>query len=603
MDSLWDDLVALVSNSSRVAAQGHRSSVRTFFRFLDGYEKAFGCRIETLGDVTDAVGVLWLRPPHDGGWESPTANAYTFCRRLIAQAKAEAGVPFWWPPAPDRPPTLAHTASASEAKLLLHELKRRVQATYKRWDRCDALAATGRVLLPVPSDKSTATFVPTEADLHATYRAFIASSGSPLPTRRDLLRAMNVISDRDRWPRAWPIRFDELISAVYPTTSDLCAFLALFLARSGWNPATALALDITNEQWAVRTGTDDAPLWWIQSFKERSNSWQDTISPARLTTGCYQLVRALIDRTKALRQWVRDDPSQCELPELALKSPWIGISEAFSKSVVVLSRTDRLNREIADATQSANQRQEDTWARANESRDPCAVATDRPPLVPSGISASDFRDIFAGFVFKESRYAWTLAQWALGHRSPSTTRRYLRSRAWREQTRDSLSRFGTLVFDEIEVHKRLDPVLVKARAAGHDLEPAQVERLQAWRKRTYVGMGCQNPTMPDPGVDPQNPRDGTSACINTFRCATCSQGVVFDDSLDFLARRIAELRWLQRQSPLATWAGSSHETDLAILLATVSQWSTVEVEERTSYWEGRLARGEHRAIRFGGARR
>lgn len=599
-EALWPLVSALVLNMRREAACGLRSQLRALFRFLDKYEERFGALVDTLGDISDAMGILWLRPPVDGGWERPNSGTYLSVKKLLSAAKESQETRFWWPPAPVRARPLRDVPSEAEGRALLHALKREVQDIYKRWDRADALAAAGVDVL-VPSVGTRARGVAlNEADCHATFRGLIARTGDPLPSKRKLGIELGLRSNNSNLPSWWPVNYNDLIAGLYPTSSDAAVLLALFLARSGWNPGTAIALDIQNEAWAQPLGDGAPALWWVQSFKVRSNTWQDTVSPEKLSTGCYQIVARMIKRTAALRDLVRADESRALLPELALRSPWLS-AELGTTQVCVTSHVIPLNRVIARVTDKANARAAELrgtsppTSTGTETRGASTVVTIR-----NGITSTDFRDIFAGFVFRDSRYAWTLAQWALGHKHPSTTRRYLRSRAWREHTREALSRFGTILFDEIEVHRRVDPVLLRARAAGYSLLPSQVTQLEDWRRRTYLGMGCLDPTLPDPSIDPTHPRDGVTTCANTHRCVSCTQGVVFDDSLEHLARRLAELNWLQKHASLASWSESTHPADVAVLTATLRQWPSDVVAREVDLWAGRLESGEHRAIRFGG---
>ena len=590
-DELWPHLQASSAYMRPEGIRGRRSQLRALFRFFDGYEHLFGDAIDRLSDVKDVHGILWQKPPNDATWGPVNGNVYSEVKRLVSLAKADAGAPFWWPSSgravlrPDSP-------DAQHVRALLHGLKREAQGIFARWQRADEAAATGNSLVGVAGKRLRGTPV-SDADCHRTYRDVVAASGEPLPSQRQLAEALGFKNIPD-W---WPTTFKDLVAGLYPTSADLAIFASLFMARSGWNPSTVLALDITDDDWAILHGSDRNALRWIQSFKVRSNAWQDTLSPERLTTGCYNIIKQLIERTSALRSVIDRDSGRCRLPAIALRSPWLAAT-AGDDSVFVLTRPETINITLRAIVKSVNDRNAEIAERSGRTSDRDRAAF----VIPGNFTSSDFRDGFAAFVFQNSRYSWALTQWSLNHKYPSTTRRYLRSRAWQNHTREALRRFGTVLFDEIEVHRRVDPTVLRALASGHEVSPAQVASLDDYRSRSYVGMACADPRRPDQHIDPTHPKDGTTLCINGHRCASCSQGVVLNDSLTHLAKRVAELVWLKRHASLAEWSDSSHEADLLVLQATLRQWPTGEVDPHITHWAGEIESGRHRVLRFAGER-
>lgn len=590
-DELWPHVQASSAYMRPEGIRGRRSQLRCLFRFLDGYEQLFGDDIDSLSDVKDVHGILWQKPPNDAAWAPVYGNVYSEVKRIISLAKADSGAPFWWPSS-GRATLRPDSPDARHVRALLHGLKREAQDIFTRWRRADEAAAIGNCLLGVAGRRRRGTPV-SDADCHRTYRDLIVATGEPLPSQRQLAEALGFKNIPD-W---WPVTFKDLIAGLYPTSADLAIFAALFMARSGWNPSTVLALDVTDDDWAIQHGSEQNPLRWIQSFKVRSNAWQDTLSPERLTTGCYNIVKRLIERTSVLRAAIDKDPARCRLPAIALRSPWLGAT-AGDDSVFVLTRPETINITLRAIVKCVNDRNAEIAGRSHSSGDPSSAAF----VIPSNFKSSDFRDGFAAFVFQNSRYSWALTQWALNHKYPSTTRRYLRSRAWQSHTREALRRFGTILLDEIEVHRRVDPTVLRALASGHEVSHAQLAFLDQYRSRSYVGMACADPRMPDPHIDPTHPKDGKALCINGHRCASCSQGVVLNDSLPHLAKRVAELEWLKRHANLTEWSDSSHEADLLVLKATLSQWPTSEADQHITHWAAEIENGRHRVLRFAGER-
>lgn len=194
-----------------------------------------------------------------------------------------------------------------------------------------------------------------------------------------------------------------------------------------------------------------------------------------------------------------------------------------------------------------------------------------------------------------------MTQMALGQKSPSSTFKYLRSLAWRKESELKKNALLVAVFDQIEVHKKIDFTLLRAQLDGITVTNDDIARLEQHRKnRTYSGAGCGDPCDPPPYIDPTNPHDGNTPCAQGHRCPSCPKAKVFNDSLPLLTRRLAELQWLQENTPATKWLMSSEQDDMRVFEATLMQWTAVEVENHLTYWRERIECGEHRVIRFGG---
>jgi len=212
---------------------------------------------------------------------------------------------------------------------------------------------------------------------------------------------------------------------------------------------------------------------------------------------------------------------------------------------------------------------------------------------------SDFRDVFADAVHRGGNYSILLTQIALGHKSLATTRRYLRSLAWRRESEGQLNFLVTALFDQIEVHKKIDFTLLRANMDGLKVTQEQINRLEIYRKnRTYSGLGCSDPTNPPEWIDPRNPRDGSEVCKQGHRCPSCPKGRVFEDSLPNIARYAAELEWKQKNYGDIRWYQSTDCLDLEVYRETLKQWPANRVEAELELWRAKLDSGEHEVLIF-----
>jgi len=594
-------------------------ALRAFWRFLDRYEAAGFKPVDELSDLHSGHSVLWQQPVEDS-WEAASNQpSYTLIGKLIRQSRDRAGLtgPFAWEPFAHREAIEKDLPTDAEVREAMWLLKTQVRATFARWERADRLAASGRNLLGVEraTDRGRQSDgyyyraygqVVTEADLHATYRALITQSGKAVPTLGDLFKALGMSVQPTWWPklgeghpeRGARVRWRDLVEGVYPNLNDVCFATCLCMARSGWNSATVLDLDISRSDWAVPYGELGSTLWLVQSFKARSHEWQWTLSQERLSTGVYSIVRRFQERTSYLRQWLSESGTQPGVDVLAKASPWPYV---FLRSVLgspgTIGTVGVLNSDNLSAVSG-------TWKKAIRAHNESSGVRTK---IPESFVPSDWRDVFASFVFLQSRYSLLLLQWALGHKSMHSVRDYLRKKLWRRYSEKRVHDLQTAVIDGIEVSRRVDATVLRAKLEhGVDPSDAALERLRRHRAEikernlSYSGHDCVDRLHPPPEIDPGNPADGTVRCRSGDRCASCPLGVAIDSF--HMTKRLAELHWLRRNVSETIWAESHYATDLASLEASLKQWPAGEVDAHLAHWSGEILSGRHRVIRFGAMR-
>ncbi|WBM48010.1 hypothetical protein [Pseudomonas putida] len=565
--------------------------LRSFWRYLEAYEKSFEgeeglAKIDRLEKIDTLHGIRWLTPL-DKQWDAARPEKYRSIHSILQSSRRAAGLPpLYWPPAknPDRI-NRADVPSRKQGITLIKILARRARLLWKRWDDSDEMAKTGRSLLGISRAQLFAREV-SEEDIHATYREIIRITNDPTP---DLSTVAKVIGFKLPLPRWWPKKKpghpregravnieDDLLPGLYPTTEDLHCLASLFMARSGWNPTTLFALNCTaDEEWFRPYGDD---LTWLYSYKERGGNWQDTVSPKDHATHCFQIVHRLLNRTRALRDELRQHSNKCKYPEIAERTPWLCADN--SKSIRVLSShsLNAMRSFLVAIIEGYN----------------LGVSSDE--VIPI-FKPSDFRDVFAEAVHRGGNYSVFLTQIALGHTSSRSTRRYLRSVAWRKESEEDLNSLVSNVLHQVEVHRVIDFTILRATMDGLNVTQEQINRLEVYRnRRTYSGLGCKTPTDPPEWIDPQHPHDDKTFCAQGHRCASCPRGVVFKDSLPQLAKCLAELEWKRANVGDVRWYESSESMDMDVIEATLEQWPAEQVSQALSTWRVRISQGEHRVL-------
>ncbi|WP_292999919.1 hypothetical protein [Nevskia sp.] len=604
-EQIWPVLTSYLNGKSPGICESARTALRSLFRFLDAYEERGWPSIKKIDDLPPAFSTLWLRPPTQA-WPVPDGQAYRMAGRILRstwQNNVGQSRIWLWEPFPKADITSTKDLpSEQEIKTAMHSLKIEARNIFDRWEDADRLAAIGRNLLQASRNgrgKLIRGIAPTTlADAHATYRAIINETRSPLPNIGNLRRALGFKTDaKNNYPRWWPrypaghrnagknISLNELQDGLYPNANDIACLAVLYMARTGWNEATVASLDVSGAHWATPHGeTASSKLWMITAWKERSREFQWTVSLEKTTTGPFQIVKRLRDRTAVLRELVKSDPSRSLQPKIAERSPWIAADSTGKGSVITLGGRVCV------------------WWQQHVHAHNLQAAEHRK--IPESMTASDWRDIYASYVFADSRYSWVIVQWALGHKHISSTRHYLRNRLWRHASERKLNRLVTVLIDGIEINERVDAVILRAKVE-FDFDPSESDlcRLAAHRRViaeseiTYSGHICSDLTHPPAEIDPGNPRDGSMNCRSGERCAGCPSGRAVDGSA--LARRAAELTWLQRQTTGLVWAESHYAADLEVLNASLKQWDVSQVNKWMEYWRAEIASGRHKVIRFG----
>ena len=590
------EAISLVLGASKPRKFRHAvGGFRSFWRFLDSLESSGLEPVEELADLDIAHGVLWVRST----W-NPPYSTYQVVRDVLETARDLAGMdPLAWISVKPTPAKPAEILSPAQAKLLYSALKRRVFEAHDRWRRSDDLARQGRNLL-LAKHAATPPSNVTQADLHRTYRSLIKQTGNPAPTSREFVEALGYGEGKNKefnqvTARFWNagIGIRELISGLYPTKGVLQDFFHLFLIQTGWNPQTTLDLDISNEAWAVQIGGSESDIYRLSSFKVRAGQWQTTISRGKPTQSPYRLVRDLAERTRPLRNAVSQSILGSEqAPAVIARSPWLFVR---TKQPSLVNALD----EGTYDSNSGGHYLRTLCAEINEREIARTPAVTSDPAIPMDVRATDFRDVFIGNEFLQSGYNFVIAMLAAGHKRLRTTRRYLLSRAWRQHSEASVRRLMDHLWGELEVNRICDPAILRALVERGAITAEQRDRWARNKDKTYLGMGCANPTNPPKHIDPTH--DGSSICRNQHRCTLCEHGIVFPESLVDLAKRKAEIVSLQEGMSLAAWARATelHSEQLS-LEETLKQFPENLVVRQVRHWRDEIKAGRHFPLEWEG---
>lgn len=595
---IWEALQVALRGLSPNRLNFFKSALRSFWRYLDSRERYLSgegianIRVERLHQITGVIFDGFMQPGPAGAWEK-ASRSYGISLRAIIEAAIDARElqPLHANPIPRNRHTPRDTATDEEGIAVIRSLRAATMEIFRRWQAADQMAEQGRDLaLDVSRRGSRAerSIAPaTEADAHTTYRAFISRTGIVAPFAGDLWRSLGYTRSSTKhswWPNGpdGPIPWERVAAGLYPTSADVSIIALLCIARLAWNPSTVLGIDI--DDWCAPY--DDRRVW-IYSQKARSaGRYQHGVCEAKNPSGPYSVLRRLIERTQPLRAWIKDNQDDHPTPRIALRSPFIGLN--LRKGHPIFVADPEGDDTIRNCLRSLI---------ANHNTKPGAIQV-------RALTPSDFRDIAAAVMFRDSRYSMWVKQALLGHASQRSTVLYGFRHASRRESHGKVVSVVQDVIDQVRDTGEIDFALTRARVEQMPVTSESMERLELYRaQRTYAGAVCGSPTDPPKEIDPSNPRDGRTRCAQGHLCVarSCPQATVLPESLDAICRSVAEMEWRESSLGMVRWASSSAQQDLGNLIEVLKEWPDEEVNARLGAWREKIADGRHKPLLFGGS--
>lgn len=424
-------------------------------------------------------------------------------------------------------------------------------------------------------------------------------------------------SSRTLWRDGLAI--DTMFAAYFPTTFEIRMGFHLALIGGGWNVQTLLDLPVnanvpvSESMPFLRSHPSDDSRYILTGYKGRSASDQMMHGDWRSDRSPGKVIRTLVERTWPLRQeLVRNlRVAEITLGDLVAAHADAAAITAGRKAVLELQRKSKsiwlyrakggiqaLSAETFDKYEQSTSILRIVVERVNEH----CTQSDGP--IPR-VNASDFRDIFAEYVYRISGGSVLTVQKALGHRSPTTTARYLDNKVINAESARTFVTYTNEMWNMCFSSGQLDHTVLRQIIERERITPEQQLRLAEYRrlKMSRIGISCKDPTSPPARLDPQFKVDGRALCT-VQRCTLCVENaVIAPESLDGLAMRLAELQYLRTQVPIehfcrgeqTSWHTELQNTETALL-----GFDSKAVEPVLSKWVQRIKGGEHSVPEFNG---
>lgn len=569
---------------SEQAGRKVRSTLRSFFRFLD--EKDADQSVRGIGDLQDHHGTLLLRSP------KTVESTYHGIKVVIDDLRRiHDAPPLFWPARPRGKIQQLEDIDTQGIRKLYRALKSEGHAIRQMFREGEILAAAGADPRGTQRLSGSARWIRREnhaylvreltRDRLLSKAEFKSLGGQGLnqgnrPDEQHDGPAYLVpgMSSRGREGIVGKLRW------FHPSYWDTVVMLWLFLLGTGWNLSTALALDISADELWQEQHPQKKDMRVIHAWKGRSDRYQFALSMERPQWHPYQLVKFMIERTAPLRRTLEHEKQAIELAgnqlspagarriaeiTAALRSPWLYHNVNKIGSVNALQEGDKVNQLVGHVVRQHG------------------LDLEHPTLLD--VTTGDARDAWIGHAYVSSGFQLLVTQYAAQHKDLSTLKHYLNRHRYRAASESSIRAVQNAAFGEIGAGRLLDPTRLRMIVEHGGITLEQEKRLLDIRQRTRLGMGCLDPQSPPRSIAPDH--EAGSVC-RVQRCTGCVHGVVFQDSLDALARARAELIEIKATIPLAAFVGSSFEDEEQSLDATLDQFDAGQVDAMTKHWLQRI---------------
>lgn len=612
---------------ARIALLAERSvatylcTLRTWWRLFDQIEAQVGtnglrlARVERVAD---------LSPLHEAEAQKQKVNSTQFSLFLAivndARKLQKLGPLLWVPPKKGEPDR--HLIPDDQAKEIKIALKQDWEEVRRTWAYYDFIRAEAERREAIASGTAGATLhaepvTPLSADGENLlsnwqhYSKIQSTTGVLLPTSDQLWDGWSKVT---MWNRG--IKPSTMRAIAFPTLREADIAFHLALMSSGWNPSTLARLDASLPSLIfdhpknvnqIVLASEDEEIEMRSSKPRAGGKMQHCIGLKKNRASPPVIVSTYLERTALLRvQLQRDlEKASLELAQLQAQNAEMAVINRALKSVQKLQRGCRSVWLYVNPHSARIQWIESaqTWkkygdggqvsylqlviSRLNTHRSTCGK-----PLI-GDVTPSDFRDIYARWVYVTSGGNILAVMIALGHSNIGSTANYLENNVFNAENDDKALRFMSHLLAELE-HGRVDLTILAQLVRHGDLTTDMLARLEEYRRlmRSRVGVGCTDPRHPPMHLAPDHSEGklcGTQRCLRD-----CPNAKFLPESLDGIAMRIEELVMMSYHIPRETWLRGNFQEELDegeyLLAELYPAHAAMDAREK---WREKISHGIH----------
>lgn len=419
-------------------------------------------------------------------------------------------------------------------------------------------------------------------------------------------------------------------SILFPTVEEADIAFHLALMNSGWNPSTLTKIDATSpfllnnhpkdaEQLVLSTeakdDTEDDGEETLYAEKARAGyRAQFCVGKRSQLSSAPMVVEAYLARVVPLRETLQE---HCEaaLKELSRLRATSADHSQIAMQVMRVQELEEGRRSVwlyVDQRGSINWVNWRNWkryAKPDGSKGQLtyldlvrqrlnARRAERGCEEIPKITPTDFRKIYARWVYVQSSGNILAVMLALGHKSPQTTLGYLRTNIFAAENDESIMRFMTHFFaglgsGEIDLTKLAQ--LVRHGNITPEMEVRLIEFRALMRSR--IGVGCADPRHPPKRVAPGHVAGqlcGTQRCLKQ-----CDHARFLPEAMNGIAMRVEELILMSDHLPRESWLRGEFQEELEVGESLLEMFSGEATAEARATWRARILSGDHLIPGFG----
>jgi hypothetical protein len=577
---------------SPATVKNYLSAFRKWWRLFDRVEKSaelIGQRFFRVEDVRQLTRIHYEYACQNKIYSS-TFNIFVGIANATLK---ELGAPILYWESPANPKVERHLPLEVDTDELRVAMKQEWEAVKKHW----ALVDRVRDAKFIPQTEE-------ESDLlkHSRYFSEMQRVHKvALPTPEQLRGGDN----STHFKQSTGLIVSTLPETVYPTLWDADAAFHMCLANTGWNPSVLVTLDAMSEELFLHNHPRDSNRYILIGTKARAGGKEQFVSGLWKTPwGPGPIIRTYLARVASLRELLQDSL-------LIEQERYINISqqgapyEELARQHIAVQRLEQGCRSIwlfvdkAGEVRWISDHMERHWlvdyqlsypnyliSKINKKR----VARGVPPI--ASVKSSDFRDIFAMYVWRQSGSNILAVMRLLNHAQLRTTQRYVENNILNGERDQKIRTFLDDLFSELG-QGRLDITILAHRQRFGSVTQEMEERLSDYRalERSRLSFGCKKPHSPPSAILPN--ADGSKRC-GQHRCLLCKEGVMLPESLDGVAMRVEELRAIYRTVSVEAWLTSDFSQELTNGLNALKLFPVNDVFVASERWAQAIASGAHR---------
>lgn len=604
----------------------YKVALRKFWRVLDQLEATISADGRTVERLTSVKNLTHL---HEAAMHRNGIDMHQFgiIVALADDTRRLMRVPplFWTAPlerVPDR-----QLIPADQAKVLKTAIKQDWEKVRKTWARHDAIRRGEEPDTLSEWEKRDAVIVLQYAErndeLRRNWQHLVRiqnTTSRTLPTPEQLNDGRPSLS-------AWTGLESMLMRGIaFPTVEEADIAFHAALMGSGWNPSTLInGLDATlperiflhpkdakqsvlmvDDTEATEEISDDITM---QGSKRRAGGrMQFCLGQKKNPSSPPAIVAVWLERTAALREQLQHDCADVST-ELARLKATGAARKTIERQFKVLQTLQQGLRNVwlyVDGAGKINWIDGLLWSRyrLGTEQKRCSyldrvigrlnakrAARDESDI--GRITPSDFRDIYARWVYTQTGGNIIAVMLALGHGSLRSTNAYTDNNIFSAENDETVRQFMTHLFEELQ-KGRMDLTILSQLVRHGPLTPEMQSRLEEYRHllRSRVKVGCADAKHPPAHIKPDHEE---GKWCETHRCLRdCPNARFLPESLDGIAMRIEELLVISDNLPLEKWIKEKFEDELnAGEFVLADLYPVDKVAQARAHWREKILTGKH----------